>query len=191
MSSRREFLKAGGLALAGLAVPAPWLVRGQVDPVPMRRRGAGRPVTIRMRSDGGGAHVWFDPIGVHVPPGATVRWVLEANVHSATAYHPANGGYASRIPPRAEPWDSGLLTTPGQAFAVRLDEPGVYDYFCIPHELAGMAGRIVVAPAEARLADLASHPPVTGELRPPSAAALAALPEVAKILALGRVSPAP
>ncbi len=26
-----------------------------------------------------------------------------------------------------------------------LTVPGVYDYFCIPHEMAGMLGRIVVA----------------------------------------------
>ena len=33
---------------------------------------------------------------------------------------------------------------PGESFEVELTEPGVYDYFCIPHEHAGMVGRIVV-----------------------------------------------
>ena len=51
----------------------------------------------------------FNPIGLRVAPGTTVRWVVEANVHTATAYHPANGGHPLRIPERAEPWDSGYL----------------------------------------------------------------------------------
>lgn len=41
------------------------------------------------------------------------------------------------------PWDSGFLL-PEESFEVRLDHPGVYDYYCIPHEHAGMVGRIVV-----------------------------------------------
>jgi len=180
VSSRREFLKAGGLALAGLAVPAPFLVGGRSDGIPPPRRGPGRSVTIRMRGDLSGAHVWFDPIGVLVPPGTTVRWVLEANVHSATAYHPSNGGYAARIPPDAEPWDSGLLTVPGQAFAVRLEAPGVYDYFCIPHELAGMVGRIVVAGGPADRLRAAEGIAVPGLDEDP-------FPPVEQILSEGRV----
>ena len=139
-----------------------------------------------MRSDARGARVWFDPVGVRVQPGATIRWLLEANVHSATAYHPAYG-YAPRIPPGASPWDSGLMTEPGEAFAVRLDVPGVYDYFCIPHELAGMAGRIVVALPGARTSDLDVPGPPSQGLRAPSAASLVALPDIARILRKGAV----
>jgi plastocyanin len=140
-----------------------------------------------MRSDDRGARVWFDPVGVRVPPGATIRWLLEANVHSATAYHPATG-YALRIPPGAPPWDSGLLTVPGQAFAVRLETPGTYDYFCIPHELAGMAGRIVVAAPGTRASEVAAPGPPPEGLRAPSAASLAALPDIARILREGAVT---
>ena len=39
---------------------------------------------------------------------------------------------------------------PGESFAVELTEPGVYDYYCIPHEHAGMVGRIVVGGPGAR-----------------------------------------
>ena len=39
---------------------------------------------------------------------------------------------------------------PGEAFEVMLTEPGVYDYYCVPHEHAGMVGRIVVGAAPAR-----------------------------------------
>ena len=97
-----------------------------------------------MRSDPEGAHVGFDPIGLRVMPGTVVRWVVEANVHTATAYHPVNGGHPLRIPEQAEPWDSDYLVEPGQAFEVMLTAEGVYDYFCTPHEVAGMVGRIIV-----------------------------------------------
>ena len=133
MLSRRAALQAGGLALAGLAAPA--LVR------PAR---AGGVVEIRMTSDPLGTHVAFDPAGVLIEPGQTVRWVTEANVHTSTAYHPANDNHALRIPETAEPWDSGYLIEPGDRFEVTLTVPGVYDYFCAPHEMAGMVGRIIV-----------------------------------------------
>src|SRR5688572_9165897 len=96
-----------------------------------------------MRSDSLGARVWFDPIGRLVTPGTTVRWALVDGVHSTTAYHPANGR-PLRIPEGARPWDSGILKEPGAGFEVRLTVPGVYDFFCLPHEAAGMVGRIVV-----------------------------------------------
>jgi plastocyanin len=98
-----------------------------------------------MRAAGGGARVWFDPVGLHVPPGTTVRWVRVEGVHTTTAYHPSNGDLPRRIPGGARPWDSGYLTEPGATFEVTLEAEGVYDYFCRPHEAAGMAGRIVVS----------------------------------------------
>ena len=88
--------------------------------------------------------MWFDPIGVLIEPGHTVRWVNEANVHTSTAYHPANHRHPLRIPEAAEPWDSGYLVKPGDSFQITLTVPGVYDYFCAPHEMAGMVGRIIV-----------------------------------------------
>ena len=97
-----------------------------------------------MRSDPDGARVGFDPIGLRVAPGTIVRWVVEANVHTTTAYHPANGGHPLRIPEQAAPWDSDYLVEPGQTFEVMLTAEGVYDYFCAPHEVAGMVGRIIV-----------------------------------------------
>jgi len=128
--TRRRLLTAGGLALAGLAVGRP--------------SGAAPVVEIRMKSDPDGAEVWFDPIGVYVPPGRTVRWIVEANVHTTTAYHPKNDGHSLRIPEAAIPWDSGFLVNRGDHFEVRLTVHGVYDYYCQPHEAAGMVGRIVV-----------------------------------------------
>jgi plastocyanin len=131
--TRRAVLWTGGVLLAGVAASA--LVR------PAR---AADVVEIRLRSDALGTKVWFDPIGVLIEPGQTVRWVNEANVHTSTAYHPDNDGHALRIPEVAEPWDSDYLVEPGDQFEVILTVPGVYDYFCAPHEMAGMVGRIIV-----------------------------------------------
>lgn len=186
MPTRRAFLQAGGLALAGLALPrSPWFDERAGTIGDGGRSGA---TTIRMRSDARGARVWFDPLGVRIAPGDTVRWILESGVHSATAYHPSNGGYAARIPAGAPSWDSGLLIEPGQSYSVRLLVPGVYDYFCLPHELAGMAGRIVVAARDASPGDVTEPARAPDGLRSPSAPALAALPAVARILREGRVN---
>ncbi len=54
-------------------------------------------------------------------------------------------GHPPRIPEGAEPWASDYLL-PGQSFELRLTVAGIYDYFCVPHEEAGMVGRIVVGP---------------------------------------------
>ena len=131
--SRREFVKAGGFAFVGLAL------------LPSRRLFSAASVeVIEMRSDALGSKVWFDPIGLYVEPGATVRWMVKENVHTTTAYHPRNDHHPLRIPEGATPWDSGYLVRPGAHFDVELTVPGVYDYYCAPHEAAGMVGRIVV-----------------------------------------------
>lgn len=33
---------------------------------------------------------------------------------------------------------------PGESFEITLPLPGVYDYFCAPHEATGMVGRVIV-----------------------------------------------
>lgn len=118
--------------LAGL--PLSRLVRAAASP----------RVDIHLRSTADGGRVWFDPIGVWIERGTIVRWVIESNVHTTTAYHPDNDDHPLRIPERALPWDSGYLIRPGDSFEVTFTEPGVYDYYCTPHEAAGMVGRIVV-----------------------------------------------
>ena len=117
--------------LAGIATPA--LVHA-----------GDQAVNIAMRSDIDGARVWFDPIGVLVSPGTTITWIIRENVHTATAYHPDNDDHSLRIPKGALAWDSGYLVNPGDSFQVTLTVPGVYDYYCAPHEHGGMVGRIIV-----------------------------------------------
>ncbi len=189
MVTRRTFLKAGGLALAGLSAPGP--VRGSLGELLGLEAGAGPPphsssVVIRMKSDALGSKVWFDPIGLLIEPGDTVRWVVEESVHSTMAYHPANANHPLRIPEQAEPWDSGILTRRGQAFEVTLTVPGVYDYFCLPHEAGGMVGRIVVGePGEGpgtRPFDEVPASPGAEKWRPVPEAARKAFPPVDRIV---------
>ncbi len=111
--------------------------------LPAEVSAAEEPVTIHMRSDADGGHVGFDPVGLMIQPGRTVRFLCKANYHTTAAYHPANGNHSLRIPRTARPWSSEVLQ-PGERFEVTLNVPGVYDYFCMPHEEAGMVGRLIV-----------------------------------------------
>jgi plastocyanin len=132
MPSRRQVIWIGGGFLAGLAAPRVALA-------------AGDTVEIRMHGNTEGSHVWYDPVGIHVEPGQTIKWINldPGNSHTVTAYHPNNFDRPLRIPRGAEPWNSDYLL-PNEAFSVTLTVQGVYDYYCVPHEHAGMVGRIVV-----------------------------------------------
>lgn len=132
MPTRRSILEAAGGLLLGTVIR-----EARAAPPPAR------VLEIHMRSDTTGATVGFDPVGVLLEPGTTVRWVCDANVHTATAYSPRNANHSQRIPLAAKPWDSGFLM-PGQHFEVELTVEGVYDYYCTPHEQAGMVGRLIV-----------------------------------------------
>mgnify|MGYP003857391991 CR=1 FL=1 len=88
---------------------------------------------------------YFDPIGLRVDPGTTVRFELAAGTHSATAY-------SDHVPDGASAFDSGTISQ--GRFEHTFEAPGTYDYYCIPHKSIGMVGRIVVGspggPAEER-----------------------------------------
>jgi plastocyanin len=180
--SRREFLKVGGLAIAGFAV------------APARQLHSATTLeVIEMRSDVLGSRVWFDPLGIHVAPGTTVRWIVRENVHTTTAYHPQNDHHSLRIPEGATPWDSGFLVRPGAHFDITLIEPGVYDYYCAPHEAAGMVGRIVVGKPRGPGGEPFDYwvgKAGTRSWRTVPDAARAVFPSVQRILAERRVRPA-
>ena len=86
----------------------------------------------------------FYPEALSVAPGDSVIWLNLSDVHTVTAYHPANGSNL-RIPEEAEPFDSGYfgLDIPGSTFVYTFSVAGVYDYYCDPHERFGMVGRVV------------------------------------------------
>ena len=159
--SRRAVLRIGGLALAGPAFPGR----------------AAESADIHMVGNANGSVVRFAPRGLLVTPGAMIRWrnADPGNAHTSTAFHPQNMGHPLRIPPGAKPWNSDYLL-PEETFEVILSIPGVYDYFCIPHEMVGMVGRIVVA-----------RP---GGPAPVAAAGMENMfPAVADIIRLGKVDP--
>ena len=132
-------MNAGGSILAGLVLPERPEARPKTQPGP-------KIFEVYMRSNSDGSLVGFDPIGLFVEPGTVLRWVCESGVHTTAAYSPQNDNHALRIPENAQPWSSDYLM-PGQRFEVTLIGEGVYDYFCVPHELAGMVGRISVGKA--------------------------------------------
>lgn len=169
--SRRHVMRLGGGVIATLGLPLPSVAQAAA--------------VIEMRGTARGERVWFDPSGLAVAPGTTIRFVNRdpGNSHTATAYHPDLFGRTRRIPAGAVPWNSDFLL-PGESFEVNLTVPGVYDYYCIPHEMAAMVGRIVVGdPSEAGWQGPAADDSDV------SADVLAALPPVADILARRVIGP--
>lgn len=139
---------------------------------------------IDMKGTPRGERVWFDPVGLVVEAGTTIEFINgdPVNSHTATLYHPDNNDNPLRAPVDAETWTSGFIM-PGESFTVTLTEPGVYDYFCLPHELAGMAGRIIVVTSD-------SDEPMPISDKNDSAlpmAVLESLPAITDILESGRV----
>jgi plastocyanin len=169
--TRRRFIRAGGGLLATFFAGSAPAATGAV-------------VEITMQGRGGGARVWFDPVGIHIAPGSTVRWTNRdpGNSHTVTSYHPKIFERPLRIPAGAAAWNSDYLL-PEESFAMTFTGVGVYDYYCVPHEHAGMVGRIVVGmPA----AEVVSGMPEAG-LTPLPEAALKGFPPVAEIIATGAV----
>jgi plastocyanin len=83
-------------------------------------------VTVRMEDNS------FDPANMTVEPGTTVTWVQSGNnPHTTTSYDGL--------------WDSGMIEGgSGGTFSFTFEEPGTFDYFCIPHESLGMIGSVTV-----------------------------------------------
>lgn len=72
---------------------------------------------------------YYDPQQITVPAGARVVWTnLDADVHSVTSESPGM-------------FDSDELA-PNGAFAFTFNQPGEYDYYCVPHDY--MKGKVIV-----------------------------------------------
>jgi plastocyanin len=105
--------------------------------------------------DVGMTAVAFDPLEVTVAVGDEVVWRnTSSRGHTVTAYEAripegatyfATGGFDSQ---RAafDAWNDGLrgMLDGGETFAHTFETPGTHHYYCIPHEQAGMVGRVVV-----------------------------------------------
>ena len=108
---------------------------------------------------------YFEPTGLYVEPGETVRFNLATPHHNVNAYHPAFG-YTQRVPEETPPFSSPILGA-GDAWYYTFDQEGVHDIVCAPHEVFGMAGRIVVGSARGPGANPIGEAPGGDQARPP------------------------
>src|SRR5918993_6086940 len=112
-------------------------------------------VTVRMEDN------FFAPANITVEPGTTVTWVQSGdNPHTTTSYDGL--------------WDSGMIEGgSGGTFSFTFEEPGRYDYFCIPHESLGMVGSVTVSDATATASPTATATGTATAAASPTATALA------------------
>ncbi|MBI2822159.1 MAG: hypothetical protein HYX74_08030 [Acidobacteria bacterium] len=134
--TRRHFLAGGGISLACWRALSP-----QNAPAPQSQRAA-EPAAVRGRLRLSESLWCFDPIGLYVRPGETVRFHnASIQLMTVTAYHPQNDNHELRIPEAAAPFDLGYeKLSHDWVFQVE----GTYDYFSRFQEVLGMVGRIVV-----------------------------------------------
>jgi plastocyanin len=133
--SRRTFLRtaAGAGALAG-ATGAATAQDGTTHTVDM--------------TDG----LVFDPAEITIEPGDTVVWENVGSIgHTVTAYEDdipeeaeffASGGFESEQAAR-DAYPEGDIGG-GDSYEHTFEVEGTYEYFCIPHESAGMLGTVNV-----------------------------------------------
>ncbi|SFS03104.1 halocyanin domain-containing protein [Halomicrobium zhouii] len=90
-------------------------------------------VTITVGAEGNGGAFAFDPPAVHVDPGATLlfEWTGEGGAHNAVS---SDGTIDSGDP----------VAEAGVNYEVAIEEDGIYQYVCEPHEGQGMKGAVVV-----------------------------------------------
>lgn len=132
METRRVFL--GTLVSAGIGLGG----------CTSARSGAGTAADIVAGPD---SRLTFDPTELVVSPGETVTWVFDSSGHNVSAV-PEHSESVS-IPGGTEPFSSyddaqHRTMSPGETFSHRFEIPGTYEYVCIPHESAGMVGKIQV-----------------------------------------------
>ena len=133
---RRDILKGWGMGALALSLPGWRLTAWGAEP---------EAAVVTIGNNYRLGQWFFNPAGLYIQKGQTVRWESRKWGTTVTAFHPSNDNHELRIPENAEPFDSGLL---GQAiqntFEWTFDVEGTYDYFCRYHEVLGMVGRIVV-----------------------------------------------
>jgi plastocyanin len=75
---------------------------------------------------------FFDQANMTVEPGTTVTWVQSGkNPHTTTSYDGL--------------WDPGMIESGSNVtFSFTFEKPGIYDYYCMPHESLGIVGSVTV-----------------------------------------------
>lgn len=109
---------------------------------------------------------YFEPTGLAIDVGDTVRFNLPTPHHNINAYHPGFG-YTQRVPEGVPPYSSPILT-PGDYWLYTFEAEGVHNIMCAPHEVFGMVGTVVVGSASGPGANPVGEAPApTEEARPP------------------------
>jgi plastocyanin len=140
--NRREALKLSGMGMVALFLPT--LQRSA------RAAADSKVVEIKIISNYNSGQVYFDPIGVFIEKGQTIRWVSSQLGNSVFAFHPDNDNHELRIPETAKSFNSGKFPLMRSAwknmnrFEWTFDVEGTYDYYSREHEILGAVGRIVV-----------------------------------------------
>jgi plastocyanin len=89
----------------------------------------------------------YSPAKVVIKVGQTVEWKNTSKIaHTVTADPKlAKRKESVLLPKDAKPFNSGTMQ--GNAvFRYTFTVPGLYRYFCIPHEMMGMVGEVEVKP---------------------------------------------
>jgi plastocyanin len=105
---------------------------------------------------------YYQPTGLAIETGDVVAFRFATPGHTISAYHPY-AGRQQRIPERGDgelAWFSSPYLGGGATWLYQFDTPGVYDYYCGPHEIFGHVGRIVVG-------GVTETPPVPNPCLPP------------------------
>lgn len=84
----------------------------------------------------------FEPTGLAVRAGDVVQFTFTTPDHTVTAYHPGHG-FQQRVPDGVPPFSSPVVNVEG-AWLYQFETEGLYDVYCAPHHILGMAMRIVV-----------------------------------------------
>lgn len=104
----------------------------------------------------------FNPETVTIDAGQTVKWTNSSfTAHTVTAIPTrAKDPKDVQLPTGAQPFGSGKIEK-GQTYSHTFTVPGLYRYFCIPHEFAGMIGEVIVKPTAGPATSIASTAPAT------------------------------
>ncbi len=88
----------------------------------------------------------FIPKRIAIDAGQTVLWKNTSDIPHTVTADPAQAIRPQdhvQLPEGAETFDSGTMQ-PGDTFRHTFTVPGLYRYFCVPHEMNGMVGEVEV-----------------------------------------------
>jgi len=112
----------------------------------------------------------YDPDVITIAPGDVVEWINVGQMgHSITTYgnelpegasYWASGGFDSESDARSDYPDGNVAKE--ETYSHTFDIEGEYDYFCIPHEVIQMVGKVIVREGGASTSPSSSSGQVAG-----------------------------